>query len=128
MPLSGISLEQKRVVRRDDSITFLGSDVRPSLSTPNMIMYMELCCRDAIRPHLEEGQDSVGTKVCIEHLAAAPMGNEVTCRATVKETDRRRVTFDVEVLEGEKTIGKGTHERFVIDIARYAAKLKESLG
>ena len=124
MPPLGISLEQKRVVRRDDSIAFLGSGVWPSLSTPSMILYMEICCRDAIRPHLEQGQDSVGTKVCIEHLAAAPMGNEITYRATVKETDRRRVIFDVEAFEGEKAIGKGTHERFVIDVARYAAKLK----
>ncbi len=128
MPAPGISLEQKRVVRRDDSITFLGGDVRPSLSTPSMIMYMEICCREAILPHLEEGQDSVGTKVCIEHQAAAPMGNEITYRAAVKETDRRRVTFEVEALAGGKTIGKGTHERFVIDVARFAAKLKESLG
>ncbi len=128
MPPLGLSLEQKRVVRRDDSITFLGSGVRPSLSTPSMIMHMEICCRDAILPHLEKGQDSVGTKVCIEHLAAAAMGNEVTYRATVQEIDRRRVIFDVAAFEGEKTIGKGTHERFVIDVARFAAKLKASLG
>ncbi len=124
----GLSLDQKRVVRRDDSISFLGSDVRPSLATPRMIMAMEMCSRDAIQPHLEEGQDSVGTKVCIEHLAATPMGNEVTYRSTVKELDRRRVTFEVEAFEGEKVIGRGTHERFVIDVARYAAKLKESFG
>lgn len=121
-------LEQKRTVRRDDSITFLGGGVRPSLSTPSMIMYMEMCSREAILPHLEEGQDSVGTKVCIEHLAAAPMGSEITYRAAVKEIDRRRVAFDVEALQGEKIIGRGTHERFVIDVARFAAKLKQSLG
>ncbi len=124
MSFSGIALEQKRVVRRDDSITFLGGGVRPSLSTPSMIMHMEICCREALLPHLEEGQDSVGVKVCIEHLAAVPMGDEVTYRAAVQETDRRRVTFAVEAIAGEKTIGKGTHERFVIDVARFAAKLR----
>ncbi len=119
----GICLEQKRVVRRDDSITFLGGEVRPSLSTPSMIMYMEICCREALLPHLQEGQDSVGVKVCIEHLAPAAMGNEVTYRAALQEIDRRRVSFAVEALQGEKTIGRGTHERFVIDVARFAAKL-----
>ena len=52
------------------------------------------------------------------------MGDEVTYRAAVQETDRRRVTFAVEAIAGEKTIGKGTHERFVIDVARFAAKLR----
>ncbi len=56
---AGISLEQARVVRCDDCINFLGADVRPSLATPSMIHWMEICCCDAILAHVGEGNDSV---------------------------------------------------------------------
>ncbi len=124
----GIALEQKRVVRRDDCITFLGADVRPSLATPCMIGWMEICCREAILPHLEEGSDSVGVRVSIEHLAASPMGREVTYRAKLVAVDGRRATFEVEALDGLEVVGRGTHERFVIDVERFAARLRKKFG
>ncbi len=124
----GLVLEQKRVVRRDDCITFLGADVRPSLSTPSMIRCMEYCCRDGILNRLDEGQDSVGVKVSVEHLAATPMGQEVTYTATVAEVDGRRVTFAVEASDGTETVGKGTHVRFVVDVRRFAARLRKKFG
>ncbi len=124
----GISLDQKRVTRRDDCITFLGGDVRPSLATPSMIKWMEICCRDAILPHLDGGQDSVGIKVEIEHLAATPMGQEVTYTAAVVEVDGRRVRFRVEASDRSETVGRGVHERYVVDIERFAARLRKKFG
>ena len=124
----GISLEQKRVVRRDDCITFLGGGVRPSLATPAMIKWMEYCCRDAIYPHLEEGNDSVGVKVSVAHLAATPMGQQVTYAARVTEVVGRRVGFDVEAFDGTEVVGRGTHERFVVDVSRFAARLRKKFG
>jgi predicted thioesterase len=125
---AGITLDQKRVVRRDDCITFLGADVRPSLATPAMIKWMEFCCRDAIYPHLENGNDSVGIKVSVAHLAATPMGQQVTYTATVAAVDGRRVRFDVEASDGTRVVGKGTHDRFVVDIKRFAARLRKQFG
>ncbi len=124
----GVSLEQKRVTRRDDCITFLGGDVRPSLSTPAMIQWMEICCRDAILPHLDEGQDSVGVKVDIEHLAATPMGQQVMYTATVVTIEGRRVRFRVEASDGSETLGQGVHDRYVIDVERFAARLRKKFG
>ena len=121
-------MQQHRVVRRDDCITFLGADVRPSLATPSMIKWMEFCCRDAIFPHLEEGNDSVGVKVSVSHLAATPMGQRVTYSATVTEVDRRRVRFAVEASDGTEVVGKGTHDRFVVNIRRFAARLRKKFG
>ena len=121
----GLSLEQARVVRRDDCISFLGAEVRPSLATPSMIGWMEYCCRDAILPHLKPGQDSVGIKVSVEHLAATPMGYEVAYRAKLVEIDGRRVRFEVEAWAGSEQVGKGTHERFVVDVERFAARLRK---
>ena len=124
----GLCFEQKHVVRRDDCITFLGGDVRPSLSTPAMIGGMEYCCRDGILPHLDEGNDSVGVKVSVEHLAATPMGQEVTYTAKVAEVEGRRVTLEVEASDGTEVVGKGTHVRFVVDVNRFAARLRKKFG
>ncbi len=124
----GVALRQDRVVRRDDCITFLGGDVRPSLATPAMIKWMEFCCRDSLLPHLDEGQDSVGIKVSVEHLAATPMGQSVTYCAEVVAVDRRKVTFSVEASDGTEVVGRGVHERFVVDIKRFAARLRKKFG
>ena len=121
----GISLEQVRVVRRDDCITFLGGDTRPSLATPSMIGWMEICCRDAIGPHLEEGDDSVGVSVSVKHLAATPMGQAVTYRAQVTAVDGLRVTFEVEASDSVEVVGRGTHVRFCVDVKRFARRLRK---
>lgn len=124
----GLVFEEKRVVRRDDCITFLGADVRPSLATPSMIRWMEFCCRNGIFSHLESGSDTVGVKVSVEHLAATPMGQEVIYTATVAEVDRRRITFSVEAFDGTEVIGRGTHVRFVVDVKRFAKRLRKKFG
>lgn len=115
-------------MRRDDCITFLGAGIRPSLSTPSMIGWMEFCCRDAILPHLSEGQDSVGVEVSAKHLAPTPMGRRVACTATVAAVDGRRVRFDVTASEGAEVVGTATHVRFVIDVERFARKLRKRFG
>ena len=124
----GISLEQKHVVSEREAISFLGADVPPSLATAAMISRMEYTCRDAVLPHLEPGQDTVGTRVDVEHLAATPLGKEVTYSAMLTAVDGRRLTFDVEAREEGEAVGRGTHERYVIDVARFGAGLKKRFG
>jgi predicted thioesterase len=124
----GITLESKRIVSEEDSITFLGTDVKPSLATPRMILWMEYAARDAVLPHLEAGQDTVGVRVDVRHLAATPLGQEVAYRATVSKVDGRQVTFEVEAHAGVETIGKGLHERYIIDVKRFAEGLKKKFG
>ncbi len=124
----GITLEQKHAVTEADAIRFLGPEVPPSLATRSMIWWMEFTCRDAVLPHLETGQDTVGTRVNIAHLAATPLGHEVTYRANVTAVDGRRLTFEVEAKDGDELVGQGTHERFVIDVERFAAGLKRKFG
>ena len=93
-----------------------------------MIRWMEFCCRDGILPHLDEGSDSVGVNVSVEHLAATPMGQEVTYSARVADVDGRRVTFEVEASDGTEVVGRGTHVRFVVDVKRFAARLRKRFG
>jgi predicted thioesterase len=125
---TGVSHETVRTVTREDAIHFLGDGVTPALSTPAMIMNLEITARDAALPHLEPGQDTVGTVVHVSHLAATPVGMKVTYRATLQEIDRRRLTFAVEAYDEKDKIAEGTHQRFVIDVARYAERLKAKLG
>ena len=124
----GTTLERKKVVTEQDAISFLGDDIKPSLASPRMIGHMEYACRDAVLPHLDEGQDTVGTHVSVSHLAATPLGDQVTYRATLVEVEGRKLTFEVEARDSREVVGRGTHQRYIIDIERFAAGLKKRFG
>jgi fluoroacetyl-CoA thioesterase len=109
------------------STTFLGLEGARVLSTPHMIGHMEATSRNLVLPMLEPGFDSVGTAVNISHLAASPMGEKVTFRAEILKVDNRRVTFKVEARDSREKIGEGTHERFIINVERFAAKMQQKL-
>ena len=95
----------------------IGSSV---LSTPGMIGMMERCASILSYESLPEGKATVGFEVCVKHVAAAPEGSACTVRARLREVvDGRKLRFDVEVREGERTIGVGTHERRVIERAGF---------
>lgn len=85
------------------------------LSTPGMIGMMEGSCSMLAYEHLSEGQATVGFEVCIKHVAAAAEGANCQTRVALREVvDGRKLRFDVEVTEGERTIGVGTHERRIV--------------
>jgi fluoroacetyl-CoA thioesterase len=87
------------------------------LSTPGMIGMMERNAAMLVFEHLEPGQATVGFEVCIKHVAAAAEGATCSVRATLRDVvDDRKLRFDVEVAEGERTLGVGTHERRVITV------------
>jgi predicted thioesterase len=77
---------------------------------------------------LGPGQDTVGTVVHVRHLGAAPMGTEVTFRATISSVEDRRVNFQVEAFDSQEKIGEGTHERFIINVERFGRKMLEKLA
>lgn len=82
------------------------------LSTPGMIAKMERCAAMLALDHLPAGCATVGFEVCIKHVAAAHEGARCVARAVLREiVDERKLRFDVEVREGDRVIGLGTHER-----------------
>ena len=88
------------------------------LSTPGMIAMMERNSAILSQEHLPDGKATVGFEVCVKHVAAAAEGTECTVESTLREiVDGRKLRFDVEVRDGDRTIGVGTHERRVIDAA-----------
>ncbi len=96
------------------------------LSTPAMIAEMERVASRLAYAHMPEGKATVGFEVCIKHVAAAMEGAACTARAQVREVDGRKLRFDVEVTEGEQTIGVGTHERRIIDVGEVASGREEA--
>jgi predicted thioesterase len=121
----GAKAEQKVLVTSENAITFLGTDGPRVLSTPHMIGRMELTCREAVLPLLDAGFDTVGTHVNVYHLAAAPIGAVVTFTAEVVDVDGRRIQFRVEAWDEREKIGEGTHERAIINVAKFATRLAE---
>jgi predicted thioesterase len=117
------------LVTSDISINFLDNEQARVLGTPWMIAYLEITCRNSVMSLLEKGLDTVGTHVDIRHLAAAPLGTSVRFITEVLSVQDRRINFRVEVVtEDEEKIGEGTHERAVINVARFAAKMQEKLA
>jgi predicted thioesterase len=101
----------------------LGSGTVAVFATPEMVRLMEHAAVNGLRPYLAEGQQSVGTVVNVKHLAATPIGATVSARAELIAVDGRRLTFKVSAHDGAELIGEGTHERALIDLARFEAKV-----
>jgi predicted thioesterase len=101
-------------------ITDVGGTIGVSvLSTPGMIGMMERTSAVLAYENLPEGSATVGFEVCIKHVAAAAEGSTCTVRSALREVvDGRKLHFDVEVREGERTIGVGTHQRRVITVGQ----------
>lgn len=115
------------LVTGDIAIDFTGSEEARVLATPQMIGLMERTCRDAVLPFLEPGQDTVGTHVNVYHLAATPIGMRVNLRAEVTSVEERRVSFKVEAFDEVEKIGEGTHQRAIINVARFGPKVQAKL-
>ena len=95
----------------------------PVFATPMMILTMENAALNAIRGYLDPGESAVGTAVDVRHLAATPVGHEVTAEAEVTRVDGRRVAFKVTARDEMEEIGRGTHERVVVDMRRLDERL-----
>jgi fluoroacetyl-CoA thioesterase len=123
---TGATKERTITVDSNQTTSFLweGENV---LSTPSMIAEMEETCRLLLKEQFVKDAewDSVGTIVDIRHLAATPVGAEVSLRAKVVSAEGRRVMFEVEARDGLEKVGEGRHERFIINVPRFRAKFNE---
>ena len=89
------------------------------LSTPAMVQLIEGTCLQAAQDHLDAGETTVGTHVCVSHTGPAMAGEEVTVSCRLDQVERRRLTFAVEVKSPRGTISEGTHQRAVVDASRF---------
>ena len=107
---------------------FKDATLPPVLATPVMIMVMENAALNAIKPYLDAGESALGTRVDVRHLAATPAGRRVTGEAEVTKVDGRRIEFRIQATDGNEEIGVGTHERMVIDLAKFSERMKAKSG
>jgi fluoroacetyl-CoA thioesterase len=120
----GTKGESTILVTNENAVSFLGDPDARVLGTPYMIAYLEMTARDSVKPFLDEGYDTVGARVDVRHLAATPLGMTVTFRSELTAIDGRRLHFNVEAFDGKEKIGEGAHERAIINVAKFAARLK----
>jgi fluoroacetyl-CoA thioesterase len=111
------------VAARHLASRFKDTTLPPVLATPVMIMAMENAALNALKPYFEAGESAVGSRVDVQHLAATPVGRRIVASAEVTQVAGRRIEFRVWAMDGAEEIGKGTHERVLIDVARFAAHL-----
>jgi predicted thioesterase len=126
---AGVNATSKLTVDRERTIDFMGEKARV-YATPMLVRDIEVASRELLLQHLDPGEDSVGTRIELDHLAATLMGMSVELKVTVAEVRGRAVTLDVEGRDSVDAICRGKHQRFVVDVktteARLAAKAKKA--
>ena len=121
----GLAATVRIEIDRDRTIDFMGEQARV-YATPMLVRDIEITCRNLLLEHLEPGEDSVGTRVELDHIAATLLGMTVTLTVSVVEVKGRAVGFEIQGRDDVEAICRGRHARFVVDVettkARLAAK------
>ncbi len=124
----GITGEKRITVEPRHAITFMGPDVPGVLASPWMLLTMEHAARECVLPHLDPGEDTVGVGFQFEHVAAAPVGATVIAAAELIGVNGRKLVFRIEARDEMEVIGQGTHVRAVVDIARFAERMRKKIA
>ena len=117
----GITGKQTITVTEEKTAQAMGSGTLPVFATPAMIALMENTASKSVEAKLDEGAGTVGTLINVKHVAATPVGMDVTCETKLVEVDRKRLVFEVKAYDAPGVIGEGTHERFIIDNEHFLA-------
>lgn len=118
----GVTSTTQITVDRDRTIDFMGEAARV-YATPMLVRDIEVACRTLLLAHLDPGEDSVGTRVEIDHLAATLLGMKVDVTVKVYEVAGRAISFEVSARDPLDLICRGRHHRFVVDVAKTAERL-----
>ena len=118
----GIKAEKSLTVTDANTAKTMGSGTLDVFATPAMVALIEQTAYTSIESELEPGWGSVGTSLNIQHLSATPVGMTVTATTELVEVDRRRLVFHAEVYDEKGLVGKGTHERFLVENEKFQAK------
>ena len=125
----GLATTRTFGVDRERTIDFMGEAARV-YATPMLVRDIETACREFLLQHLDPGEDSVGTRIELDHTAPTLLGMTVRLEAKVAEVKGRAVTFEISGSDGVDTICRGRHARFVVDVKateqRLAAKAQKA--
>ena len=118
----GIRGHEESVVTKETTAKAMGSGELEVFATPAVVALAEKTAWRSVAGQLEAGQGTVGTKLELSHIAATPVGLSVSCDTELIEIDRRRLVFSVAVYDETGKIAEGTHERFIVENEKFAAK------
>ena len=121
---SALSATREFVIDRERTIDFMGEDARV-YATPMLVRDIEVTCRDLLAAHVEPGEDSVGTRIEIDHLAPTLLGMKVRITAKAVEIKGRAVVFEIEANDGKDAICHGRHARFVVNVEQTRKRLAQ---
>lgn len=113
------------VVGTRDTAHHVGSGRIKVLATPVMIMLIEEAALKAVEDFLPAGYQTVGTRLDVSHIAATPVGMRVHATAEITEIDGRKLVFKVWAEDEAERIGEGTHERIIVDVARFDKRIQQ---
>ncbi|OGO76751.1 MAG: thioesterase [Clostridiales bacterium GWB2_37_7] len=122
---TGMIAEIELVVEQQHTAMAFGSGGVKVLATPMMIGLMEKAALTAVDEHLGEGFATVGTTVNAKHLAATPVGMKVRAVAVLTNIEGKKLTFDIAAYDEREKIGEGTHERYIIELAKFLKRTEE---
>jgi predicted thioesterase len=118
----GLSATEALTVDRDRTIDFMGESARV-YATPMLVRDIEIACRNLLLAHLDAREDSVGTRVEIDHIAATLLGMPVWITVKLVELNGRAAVFEVEGRDAVEPIVRGRHHRFIVDVAKTGERL-----
>jgi predicted thioesterase len=118
----GLKTTRRIEIDRARTIDFMGEEGRV-YATPALVQDIEVTCRDLLLDHLDPGEDSVGTRVEVDHLAATLEGMWVEITATIAALDGRAASFEVTARDAVDDVARGRHNRFVVDVEKTKARL-----
>lgn len=119
----GLIATRRVEVDRDRTISFMGDECRV-YSTPNLLYDIEMTCRDLLLEHIEDGRDSVGTRVELDHMGATLMGMWVEITVTLTDVSGGAVGFDFTARDAVEEVARGKHHRFIVGLEKTAQRLK----
>ncbi|MEE2999043.1 MAG: LysR family transcriptional regulator [Pseudomonadota bacterium] len=122
--VAGISTTAKILIDQDRTIAFMGNEGRV-YATPSMVLDIEYTARNWLMKYLDEGEDTVGTHVSVDHIGATVEGDTVEIMITVKEINGRAIMMTAKVKDSLEDVGKGAHNRFVVDKSKTFKRLEE---
>ena len=121
----GLAGRSELVVARESTARHLGSGGVEVLATPELVRLMERAAVAAVDHLLPEGYRTVGARVDVPHLAPTPVGMRVVASAELVAVDGRRLTFQVEAHDERELVGRGSHERAIVELARFAQRVEQ---
>jgi predicted thioesterase len=119
----GLSRTRRYEIDKDRTIGFMGEALRV-YATPSMTRDMEVTCRDFLIEFLDEGENSVGARIELDHMGPSLLGTYVEVTATVAEVDGRKVVFTFEVHDALDQVGRGKHIRYVVNLDKQRERLE----